>query len=377
MRENGFDVYTISAAGKEVEEVKKEGVPHVAIPFTRKITPWQDLKCLVQLVRLIQRERPDIIHTHTPKAGLLGMLAARICNVPVRMHTVAGLPLMEATGAKRRILELTEAITYACATNIYPNSAGLKRFIEKQFGISAPKLKIIGKGSSNGIDTDHFRTTAALNEEAQAIRRKYQLSPDDVVFSFIGRVVRDKGVVELVHAFQSLRSSQSDRDAAATRSRMHLLIVGPFEQDLDPLPDDVMRFLNEDPDVTLAGFQRDVRPWLLAADVFVFPSYREGFPNVVMQASLLQIPSIVSDINGCNEIITAGETGIIVPAKNTEVLTNAMSQLAGDKETRRHYGRMAGAFVAENYDRKLIWEALLAEYRCAISVPPQGQPIAT
>lgn len=377
MRENGFVVYTISAPGKEVEEVKKEGVPHIAIPFTRKITPWQDLKCLLQLVRFIRRERPDIIHTHTPKAGLIGMLAGRICNVPARMHTVAGLPLMEATGLKRRILEFTEIITYACATNIYPNSAGLKRFIEKQFGIGAPKLRIIGKGSSNGIDTDYFRTTGSLNEEAQAIRRNHRISSHDLVFCFIGRVVRDKGVVELVHAFQSLRTSQSERRIAQTNGSMRLLIVGPFEQDLDPLPDDVMRFLKEDPDVILAGFQRDVRPWLLAADIFVFPSYREGFPNVVMQASLLQIPSIVSDINGCNEIITADETGIIVPPKNTDALAKAMSLLAADEDMRRRYGRMAQAFVAGNYDRKLVWDGLLEEYRRAVSVPPQGQPIAT
>ena len=375
MREQGFDVVTMSASGKEVDEVIKEGVQHIAIPFTRKITPWHDLKCLLQLMRFIRRERPDIIHTHTPKAGLIGMIAARICHVPMRMHTVAGLPLMEASGLRRRMLELTEAITYACATNVYPNSAGLKRFIEKQFGIGAPKLKIIGKGSSNGIDTDHFKATEALKAESQVIRREHQVNDGDLIFCFIGRVVKDKGIIELVHAFRSLRDDKlnSTFNDTGISNRKRLLIVGAFEQELDPLPPDVMHFLKEDPDVILAGFQRDVRPWLLASDVFVFPSYREGFPNVVMQASLLELPCIVSDINGCNEIITASETGLIVPPKHAEALTVAMKQLADNKLMRERFGRAAREFVAGNYGRRIVWEGLLGEYRASSnSLPVRG-----
>jgi len=384
MRENGYDVFTVSAAGKEVDEVVKEGVTHVAIPFTRKITPWQDMRCLFQLVRVIRNERPDIIHTHTPKAGLIGMLAARICNVPVRMHTVAGLPLMEASGIRRRILEFTEAITYACATNVYPNSSGLKRFIEKQFGIGAPKLKVIARGSSNGIDTGYFKSTEALHAESLSIRKQFMLASDDIVFCFIGRVVRDKGIVELVHAFQAVRQARSipvsDNDrhgGVRPGAGTKLMIVGHFEEDLDPLPADVMRFLNDDPDVVLTGFQRDIRPWLLASNTFVFPSYREGFPNVVMQASLLQVPSIVSDINGCNELITGNETGLIVPPKNTRALADAMQLLAGDAGMRRKFGALACAYVAENFDRKVVWEGLLEEYRRMAPVPPHRQPIAT
>ena len=351
----------MSADGKEVSEVIKEGVPHIAIPFTRKITPLQDLRCLIQLMQFIRRERPDIVHTHTPKAGLLGMIAARICRVPLRMHTVAGLPLMEASGIKRRILELTEAITYACATNVYPNSAGLKRFIEKHFGIGAPKLKIIGKGSSNGIDTDHFKITEELRQEALGIRTKYQIKDNDVVFCFIGRVVRDKGIVELVEAFRAVRSQSSSKGEDHIRHK--LLIVGPFEEDLDPLPAEVMSFLKGDPDVILTGFQRDVRPWLLSSNVFVFPSYREGFPNVVMQASLLEVACIVSDINGCNEIITSSETGLIVPAKNAGALTSAMIQLAANADLRERFGKAARAFVGESYGRRAVWEGLVEEYR--------------
>ncbi|MEJ1238122.1 glycosyltransferase family 4 protein [Chryseolinea sp. T2] len=363
MREQGFEVYTMSASGKEVSEVIKEGVPHIAVPFTRKITPFQDLRCLFMLLRFIRKERPDIIHTHTPKAGLIGMLAARMCNVPMRMHTVAGLPLMEASGVKRRILEFTEAVTYACATNVYPNSSGLKRFIEKQFGISSPKLKVIAKGSSNGIDTEYFKATDALKAEAQRIRKENHITDQDLVFCFIGRVVRDKGIVELIQAFQQLRQKDVQGNQSQRSSGKKLLIVGDFEEDLDPLPAEYMKFLRSDPDVVLAGFQRDVRIWLLASNVFVFPSYREGFPNVVMQASLLELPCIVSDINGCNEIITANETGLIVPSKNAEALTHAMRQLANDREMRERFGKATREFVAGNYGRGVVWEGILGEYR--------------
>ena len=370
MREQGVEVITMSAPGKEVDEVVKEGVRHIAIPFTRKITPWQDLKCLLQVIRVIRRERPDIVHTHTPKAGLLGMIAARLCKIPVRMHTVAGLPLMEASGGKRLVLEFTEAITYACATHVFPNSSGLKRFIEHHFGIGAPKLKVIGKGSSNGIDTTFFTPTDSIRAEAQSIRTKYHNTNRDVTFCFIGRVVRDKGIVELAAAFKELRDNH--RSSEANAARRVLMVVGPFEDDLDPVPADTKRFLEEDPDVVLAGFQRDVRPWLMSSDVFVFPSYREGFPNVVMQASLLEVPSIVSDINGCNEIITAQENGLIVPPKNATALRKAMHELANDPGLRRRFGTQARAFVVEHFDRQLIWQSLLQEYR----IVDRHQPVS-
>mgnify|MGYP005812675183 CR=1 FL=1 len=366
MREQGFQVYTMSASGKEVTEVLKEGVPHIAIPFTRKMTPVQDLRCLLMLIKFIRKERPDIIHTHTPKAGLIGMLAARLCNVPMRMHTVAGLPLMEATGLKRRILEITEAITYACATNVYPHSAGLKRYIEKTFGITAPKLKVIAKGSSNGIDTEYFKATDVLRAQAASIRQQHNISQNDVVFCFIGRVVRDKGIVELTQAFQNVRRALAEHqvvDPPRSRAGVRLLIVGDFEADLDPLPAECLQFLKNDPDVILAGFQRDVRSWLLASDIFVFPSYREGFPNVVMQASLLELPCIVSDINGCNEIITANETGLIVPSKNAEALSTAMKRLAENREMRTLFGKASCQYVSGNYGRSIVWAGLLDEYK--------------
>ena len=355
MREHGYEVITMSADGPEVGEITKDGTRHVSIPFTRKITPLRDLRCLWLLIRAISKLRPDIVHTHTPKAGLLGMLAARICRVPVRLHTVAGLPLIEASGVKRMILEAAERVTYACAHVVYSNSAGLKNFISETFGLPGEKLKIIGKGSSNGIDTAFFDRSPEIESVARSIKEKFKINAEDFVFAFAGRIVNDKGISELVKAFDALSGESPTR-------RLLLLLIGNFEEDHDPLADDTVKYLTNDRRVILAGFQNDIRPWIAAADAFVFPSYREGFPNVVMQASLLQVPCIVSDINGCNEIIQQGSTGIVVPVKNVDALAEAMRTLLADDVLRKRYALAARAFVAENFRREYIWGELRKEY---------------
>jgi glycosyltransferase involved in cell wall biosynthesis len=363
MKDNGYEVTTISADGPEVGEVLEEGVKHIVVPFTRKITPLHDLHCLITLIRIIKEIQPDIIHTHTPKAGLLGMMAGWFCNVPLRMHTVAGLPLMEATGIKRKLLEATEKITYACAQKIYPNSAGLEKFLIEELKVNAKKVKIIGKGSSNGIDTDFFRRTADLENQAIAIRKQFGAGPEDVIFSFVGRIVRDKGIVELVRSFKAITDGLRDNvlpDGSVKRA--FLLLVGPFEQALDPLPHDVVTFLEKDKQVILAGFQRDVRPWMMASDIFVFPSYREGFPNVVMQSCLLQIPVIVSDINGCNELVHHHVSGLVVPPKDIQSLHQAMSMLLDDAHKRKTFSTAAYDFVFTNFQREVVWEELRKEY---------------
>jgi glycosyltransferase involved in cell wall biosynthesis len=348
----GFEVLAVSADGKEVDEIRKEGIAHRVVPMTRKITPLRDLISLVGIIRVIRRFKPDIVHTHTPKAGLLGMIAAWVCGIPVRMHTVAGLPLMEAKGLKRQILMLTEKITYACATAIYPNSKGLANFIRNHFSTRTPVI-VLGNGSSNGIDTSRFQRTAQLEDAASALRQQYGIPREALIFSFVGRVVGDKGVRELAEAFRGLRR---------TFSESYLLLIGGFEDDLDPLDPEVLSFLKNDPKVILAGFQSDIRPWVMVSDIFVFPSYREGFPNVVMQACCLNTPCIVSDINGCNEIVSDGKTGLIVPPKNSAMLQLAMEKLSVDPALRRKFAAAAREYVVANFDQKFVWGELLKEY---------------
>ena len=356
MREQGYDVYTMSAEGKEIQEVVKEGVPHIIVPFTRQITPIQDLVCLFKLISIIRKMKPHIVHTHTPKAGLLGMMAAWICGVPVRLHTVAGLPLMESKGIKRAILTAVERITYACANKVYANSKGLRRFIVDSLGASKNKIHIIGEGSSNGIDSSFFSKTPDVEQAAREIRNKHQVKGDHFVFAFVGRIVNDKGISELIEAFKEIRKQNLQK-------RFVLLLVGPFEQELDPLRADDYTFLNDDPDIILAGFQKDVRPWIAASNAFIFPSYREGFPNVVMQACCLEVPCVVSDINGCNEIVRDHKTGLIVPVKDWKKLYEAMNEIMTNDENRNRYGRLARQHVVANFDQQYVWSQLLSEYQ--------------
>jgi glycosyltransferase involved in cell wall biosynthesis len=353
MQENGFEVLAVSAEGKErIDVMQQERVSHIIVPMTRAITPIQDFICLFKLIGVITKFKPDIVHTHTPKAGLLGMVAAFFCSVPLRMHTVAGLPLMEANGLKRKVLIFTEWLTYLFASRVYPNSYGLKKFINENIRVPEKKLKVIGKGSSNGIDTDYFSLRDDVKKMALQIKNLNNIEDSTITFCFVGRVVKDKGIEELLIAFDSLSQSK----------KVKLILVGPFEDELDPITDASRAIIESNKNVILTGFQNDVRPFIAASDIFVFPSYREGFPNVVMQACCLEVPCIVSDINGCNEIIEQNKTGIIVKPKDVESLYQAMLLLADDGVMRNEFGKKSRAFVKANFDQQYIWQLLLAEY---------------
>ncbi len=354
MQREGFELLTVSADGKEVDAIRNMGIRHAVVPFTRKITPFQDFICLIRLVFVILKFRPQIVHSHTPKAGLLGMLAARLCGIPVRMHTVAGLPMMEATALKRTVLKLAEKITYRCAGFIYPNSKGLQSYIMKEFNYRPGKFKVLGEGSTNGIDVNHFRAGEALSAEALQVRFQHRISPQAFCFSFVGRVVKDKGVCELVEAFGHVQKMERE---------VWLFLIGDFEDDIDPLPSAVKHQLSTNPHIICPGFQRDIRPWVVASDAFVLPSYREGFPNAVLQAGSLEKPSIVSDINGCNEIVMNDQTGVLVPPKNVLALQKAMLRLLQNRAEGIQMGIEARKFIATRFSHTYIWNEILREYK--------------
>lgn len=355
MRSKGFEPLMISADGPEAKAVVAEQqCEHVLVPMTRKITPVQDLKALWQFYRLCKKHKPDIVHSHTPKAGIIGMLGGLLAGVPVRLHTVAGLPLMETTGVIRQILNAIEKLTYACATKVYPNSTVLKDFI-LQSGFCRPeKVKVIGNGSSNGINTAFFSMEALDQSQVQQLRQELEIQPDDFVFLFIGRLVKDKGVRELVSAFKVLQTRHK---------HVKLLLVGPMEQELDPLPSETLQEIAQNPAILSVGFQNEVRLYLALSHALAFPSYREGFPNVPMQAGCFELPSIVTDINGCNEIIVEGENGLIIPPKNGQKLLEAMERLLIDKTLYLHLKANARRLIVERYDQQHFWELLYQEYQ--------------
>jgi len=351
---NYFELLAVSSPEKILEQVGiREGVRTAPIPMTRAITPIKDLKALWRLYKLLKKEKPAIVHTHTPKAGLLGMMAGRLAGVPIRMHTVAGLPLMENKGVKRRILDFVERLTYGCATGVYPNSKHLADFILENGYCSPEKMKVLGNGSSNGINTRFFEPNEELSKTACELKKKFSLTNKDFVFVFVGRLVKDKGIEELVAAFSALKEKYP---------HIKLLLVGPYEPERDPLSPETHKVIETDPSIIHAGFQQDIRPYLMISQALAFPSYREGFPNVPMQAGCFNLPSIVTDINGCNEIIEDGKNGLIIPVKNEKALKQAMETLLTNSTIYLTLQSNARRMIVDRYEQKYLWELLLKEY---------------
>ncbi len=347
-----FEVVGLASPGKELDEVAlSEEIRVVPIHMHRQISLLNDVISLIRIFCVIKKEKPVIIHTHSPKAGTLGMIAAWVARVPVRLHTVAGLPLLEEKGFKRSILDLVEKITYRFATKVYPNSMGLYKIILQNGYAKETKLKVIGNGSSNGIDINHFNPTLFNSEIKEGLRNELQISDQDLVFVFVGRLVKDKGINELIVAFEKLE-----------HQNIKLLLVGNTEPELDPLLPSTKKSINNNSNIISVGFRQDVRPYLAISDVLVFPSYREGFPNVVMQAGAMGLPSIVTDINGCNEIILNGLNGIIIPPKDDKALTKAMDQFIENPELVKQLSQNARESIVSRFDQQTMWNLIKEEY---------------
>ncbi|APG59290.1 glycosyltransferase family 4 protein [Christiangramia salexigens] len=350
-----YEVVAVSAEENRLEQYGRDnGVKTFWVDMTRAITPFKDLKALFKLTRYLRTEKPLIIHSHTPKAGIIGMLAGKIAGVPIRLHTVAGLPLLETSGSKRKILDWVEKFTYSLATRVYPNSFKLKDIILDLEYAEEEKLKVLGKGSSNGIDTRYFDPNKHSPEEKLQLKKKLGIPENDFTFIFVGRLVKEKGINELVHAFVKLQK---------IKSNISLLLVGPFEQELDPLSSEVVDMIKSHQKIYTTGYQKDVRPFFSISDVLTFPSYREGFPNVVMQANAMNLPAIVSDINGCNEIIAEGENGMIIPVKDEKALEETMTYFLNNPEFKTKLTQNARKLIQSKYERTQFWQILLKEYK--------------
>lgn len=347
-----FDVVGVSSPGPLLNDVHlEEGIRVVPLQMSRKITPFSDIVSLLRMIRLFLKEKPLIVHSHTPKAGLIAMLAANITRVPYRIHTVAGMPLQVSTGIKRRILEWIEKLTYFCATHIISNSKGLDLFLINNLGLSPKKRHFIDPGSSNGIALDHYCRTDVIEKKALALRSKFNLN-DTFVYLFAGRIVKDKGIDEMTEAFVKLH---------ADFPHCRWLICGDFDQGLNQVSQSTKHHLTTHPAIHCAGFMSDIRIALCAADALVLPSYREGLPQILLQACAMDLPCITTDIIGCNEVIRSQVNGLIIPPQNADALHDAMKHLLCNRDLYEQLRKQARASVQE-YDQKKIWNKLLAIY---------------
>ena len=318
------------------------------LPMERRISLFKDIRSLRAMIKLIRKEKPWMVYSLTPKAGLVTMIAGKLCGVPVRVHMFTGLVFPTATGLKRQILMFTDRLTCFCATVVNPEGEGVKRDLER-YHISSKPLTIIGNGNINGLDMDFYDRTPEVLEKAKAYQKE-----GTTTYCFVGRIVGDKGINELVSAFKRLHAEHP-----ATR----LLLVGPFEDNLDPVSEETRATIEALPAREAVGWQTDVRPFLAASDVFVFPSYREGFPNVVMQAGALGLPSIVTDINGSNEIIRNGENGVIIPSKDEEALYQTLKDTLENPDKWKTIAANARESIARRYEQQMLWKEIKKFYK--------------
>ena len=345
-----FDVTVIADDSGMLSEVaEREGVRTIGVPMHREINLTADCRSLVNLYKIFRHERPYIVHANTPKASLLSMVAAWAARVSHRIYTVTGLRFETTRSAFRLILKMMERITCLCATKVIPEGDGVKATLLREHITRKPMAKI-HNGNINGIDLEHYDRTEQVMARATEIRN----GSDEFTFIFIGRMVRDKGINELVAAFERL-----NQEIPTTK----LLLVGKFEDELDPILPETKQMIEKNPKIEFVGYQNDVRPYLAAADVAVLPSYREGFPNVVIQAGAMGLAQIVTDINGCNEIIIDGRNGVIIPKQNEQALYEAMHKLATDMNLTTQMAASARELVASRYRQQDIWEATLNMYR--------------
>lgn len=354
VRRHGLATHIVSSPGAELEAFSQaEGVPVTALEITRRISPLQDLVTVTHLTRLLRRLRPAIVDAHTPKGGLLGMIAAAAARVPVRVYHLRGLRLDTATGAQRILLLWSERLACFLAHRVICVSHAVRESAIVLGLCSPEKIVVLLNGSGNGVDAMHRFNPECLPPDARgATRAQFGIPASACVIGFVGRVVREKGVAELVAAWRALKDEHAD---------LHLLVVGPFEAH-DPLPSDVERLMRDDPHIHLTGAVEETATYFAAMDVVALPTYREGFPNVVLEAAALTVPVVASRIPGCVNAVLDGETGALVPPRDVDALAAALRQYLRDPDLRRRHGQAARERVLRDFQQEAIWEALCQEY---------------
>lgn len=353
MAERRFAISVITSPGEHLETFgEREGVAMYALEMPRRITPVRDLITLGRMYRRLRRIRPTIVHAHTPKGGLLGMIAAWLARVPVRIYHIRGLPFVTATGMQRALLHATERIACGLADCVLCVSHSVREVAIAEGICDASRVHVLLGGSGNGVDAVGRFNPERWTHTRDEVRQRYVIPPDAVVIGFVGRLVGDKGLAQLVESWKMLREEDL---------RLHLLVIGDFEP-RDPVPPEAEAVLRSDPRIHLTGWERNTPPYYAAMDIFVLPSHREGFSNVLLEASSMGLAITTTRIPGCIDAVDDGVTGTLVAARDVSALTDAIRLYARDAGLRERHGRAAREKVLRQFRREAIWEALYIEY---------------
>ena len=340
LREAGFRVTLVSGPGELLTRTAaKEGVESIAIPMRREIAPVADLWSLLCLCWMLYRLKPEMTEFSTPKAGLLGSVAAMLCGVPSRVYLLRGLKLETSTGVKRRILLAAERLASACSHTVLCNSESLRDIALALRVAPASKLHMLGGGSSNGVDVEHFSPGPG------SLRARLGLPTDAPVVGFVGRLTRDKGLPELVEAFDAI---------LIAKPQARLLLVGWFDASEDALGHDLRARIKNHPRIHMTGYVADTAPYYRVMDVMVLPTWREGFPNVVLEAAASGIPVVTTLCTGSRDAVVPEVTGLLIPPGYPVAICEAVLQLLRNPARRSRMGKAARAWVLENYVKDRI-----------------------
>lgn len=347
-----FEIVAISSDKAALENFgDTEGIETHYIPMMRSISLLHDFKSLIKIISFFSKNKPDVVHGNTPKASFLSMCAAWITRVRVRIYMCHGLRYQGCTGLKRKLLMNMERITCWCATTVVCVSYGIQNQLISDRICPKRKLRIIRNGSVNGVDMNWYDRNRI--HVPGILRKQFSIPDQNLVFLFVGRIVRDKGIKELVTAFGKLEKQYSD---------ISLLLVGAYEN-LDPIDVATKEMIDNDSNIRPVGIQSDVRPFYGLADVLVLPSYREGFGMVLIEAGAMKLPCITTDIVGCNEIIVNGQNGLIIPKQDADALYEAMKYMYEHPQKRLAMASCARKMITSRYRQQNVWKATLDMYK--------------
>lgn len=347
---SAFDIGAIASPGDGFQRFcDLENVQGHPIKMHREISIINDVKALFKLIRLFKKIKPEIIHGNTPKGGNLSMVAGWIVGVPHRIYCIHGLRYQGATGFKKALLKNMERISCSLATDVMSVSFGVKELLKKE-NVYKGDVNVIWNGSVNGIDTQRFLPD---DVDASNLKIKYQLDDSHIVFGFVGRLVKDKGVNELIEAFVKIHDEHP---------QTRLLLVGNYEKS-NPITVATKKMIETHPNIIFGGWQKDIRPYLKIMDIFTFPSYREGFGISLMEAAAMNVPAISSNITGCNEIIKDGYNGRLISSKSAKELKNAMEEFVLNPQLIKQMSRVSRQYVIDKYEQKQLWDKALTAYK--------------